>query len=195
VSGGRSKSPKVSADINNNMSNVANSALAENLSVLSTSSKSPETRRRAAALKFARESTDIVDPRSELSPALNSPSGVGEIGVNDVQTTPTQEIPGNFADNIALAISPGSGQALERKPASAGVLSSATRLARANACYPGLVAVSSGPTDPGIYPRSVFSTHKNANFFVFHCTMMRLGAFGCASNSTLNIFFSLKAVT
>ena len=42
---------------------------------------------------------------------------------------------------------------------------------------------------------SVFSIYKNANFFVFHCRMMRLGAFGCASNSTLNVFFSLKAAT
>ena len=138
----------------NTMCNVANSAPAENLSISFNSSKSPETRRRAAALKFARESTDVVDPRSELSPALNSPSGVGEIGDNDAQTIPTEEISGDFADNIDLAIAPGSGRALERKPAQAGVLSSVTRRTRDTSCYPGLVAVSSRPTDHRSYPSS-----------------------------------------
>ena len=71
VLGGRPKRPKLSdySYSSTTMSNnVVNSASAENVSISSIHSKSPETRRRAAALKYAKESTDCVDSRSELSP-------------------------------------------------------------------------------------------------------------------------------
>ena len=146
-----SKNTYISTDL---MSNVANSASAENVSASSIYSTSPETRRRAEALKYAKESTNGVDSRSMLSPYPNSAGGVGVTGDNVVVTIPTQAIPGEFANKISLAISPGSGQALGRKPASAGVLPVVTISPRANTAYPGRNDVSSRPTDPRSYPGS-----------------------------------------
>ena len=45
-----------------------------------------------------------MDSRSELSPGPNSAGGVGIAGDNVVRTTPTQEIPGDIADKVSLAI-------------------------------------------------------------------------------------------
>jgi len=149
VSGGRPKRPKsdISLPITNTMSNVVNPASAD---IVSDSSihRSPETRRRAEALKFARESTPGVDSRSLLSPGPNSAGGVGVIGDNVVLTTPTQEISGDFANKIALANSSGSGRATGRKPVSAGVLSVVTIPPRTNAGYSGRNDVSGRSTEP-----------------------------------------------